>query len=56
MNRSGKVDSIESKMYFFLGGKFDNIRIHFEYGGDTGGGSVGWTVDTPVFNITETIE
>lgn len=56
MNKSGGATDIESTMYFYLGGQFDNVKIHFDYGGDTGGGSISWSASLPIFNITEVVE
>ena len=56
MNNSGGATNITSTMYFYLGGRFDYVTVHFEYLGATGGGSVGWSASIPIFNITETVE
>lgn len=54
MNDKGTFTDVESVMYFYLGGQFDYVKIHFDYFGDAGDGK--WSAKVPMFNITSVIE
>lgn len=56
MNVNGAKEDTqqESVMYFYLGGDFEYVMIHFEYWSSAGDGI--WTAELPIFNITEIVE
>lgn len=56
MNDSGDFTDVTSTQFFYLGGRFSFIRVHFDYVGDTGHGAGKWTARYPTFNIVETVE
>jgi len=56
MNDKGSFTNVNSSQFFYLGGKFSFIRIHFVYNGDTGKGAGNWTAKYPTFNIMDTVE
>lgn len=55
---SRKGNSIEEDvtMYFYLGGEFSELKICAAYEGVTGKGSSTWTIDIPVFSVSEVVE
>lgn len=54
MNDKGSFTDVVSVMYFYLGGQFDYVKIHFDYFGDAGDGK--WSAKVPLFNITEVVD
>lgn len=52
-NQKGSFTNRTESVYFYIGGEFSKIKVHFDYAGETGHGSTAWHVKFPNFSIVE---
>lgn len=55
LDKTGRFVDEHETFFFYLGGEFEKIVIHFDYTGASGGGSAAWHVKFPNFSCTEVI-
>lgn len=56
LDKKGDFTDRTDVMYFYLGGQFKQLTIHFDYTSTTGHGSTKWTAEYPTFKIAEVVE